>query len=226
MISATYQHSSTELYVQKHSKNDIYNLKYGGDESSNIRQNEREKTGALLILNMILSSLNLSRNSAILNIGINDGREMRGFNFSNMFGIDLSTSALKRGLKLFPNLKFFLASAENLPFKANNFDLIISLRTLQCSLINKEKAIREIKRVIKDRHAVIISSPTGYLSEDGGIVEGLMSNGQIDPKRAEREIEILKRFLLKEDFEIIEVIQTPIETFILSLANKMNKSNK
>ena len=47
-----------------------------------------------------------------------------------------------------------------------------------------------------------------------------MSNGEIDPERAEREIDNLKKLLFEENFEIVGVFQAPIETFIVALANK------
>ena len=171
MVDETYRYSSTELQAQERSRRSIYDLKYGGDESSEVRQDERKKTGVFLILNMILNSLDLSEDAAVLDIGINDGKEMQGLQLSNIAGTDLSRTALERGLELFPDLNFFLADVEDLPFKADYFDLIVSLRTLQCSLLDKEKAIKEIKRVVRDKHAVIISSPTGYLSEDDAIIE-------------------------------------------------------
>lgn len=223
MVDETYRYSSTQLHSQERTKSSIYDLKYGGDESSDVLQDEREKTGAFLVLNMILNSLDLPKDASVLNVGVNDGREMQGLDFSNIAGTDLSRTALERGLEMFPDLKFVLADVETLPFAADQFDLIVSLRTLQCSLLDKEKAIKEIKRVVRDRHAVIISSPTGYLSEDDAVVEGLMSKGQIDPERADREIELLKKLLTKEKFDIVGVFQAPIETFIVAMANKSYK---
>jgi SAM-dependent methyltransferase len=222
-INETYRYSSTELRSQKRTKSDIYDLKYGGNESSNIRQDEREKTGAFLVLNMILNSLNLKKDAAVLNVGVNDGREMLSLDFTNVVGTDLSRNALKRGLEMFSDSKFLLTDVETLPFTADRFDLIISLRTLQCSLLDKEQAIKEIQRVVRDKHAVVISSPTGYLSKNDAIVKGLMSKGQIDPERADREIELLKKLLTKQKFDIVGVFQAPIETFIMAIANKSDK---
>ena len=65
------------------------------------------------------------------------------------YGIDPAENLLKRA-RLRNKIKYIKAVAENIPFKDNYFDVVISVTAIQ-NFDNIEKGLKEIKRVGKDR---------------------------------------------------------------------------
>ena len=65
------------------------------------------------------------------------------------YGIDPSKKLLERARQK-DKITYKLASAENIPFKDNFFDIVISITAIQ-NFTNIEKGLKEIKRVGKDR---------------------------------------------------------------------------
>ncbi len=71
-------------------------------------------------------------------------------------GIDPSKELLKIAKQNYPNKKFILGNAEELPFPNNHFDIIISLTAAQ-NFVDIEKAVQEINRVAKDKCKICIT---------------------------------------------------------------------
>lgn len=65
-------------------------------------------------------------------------------------GVDISSEALKKAKKFFPSLKFVQADICQLPFDNNFFDKAFCINVLE-HLKNPEKALKEIKRVLKPK---------------------------------------------------------------------------
>ncbi|MGB9911609.1 MAG: class I SAM-dependent methyltransferase [Microgenomates group bacterium] len=72
-------------------------------------------------------------------------------------GVDISSFAIKKAKKLFPKLKFFQADITNLPFKDNFFDKVFSINVFE-HLKNPQKALKEIKRILKPEGIFIIGT--------------------------------------------------------------------
>lgn len=71
----------------------------------------------------------------------------------NRYGIDPSEKLLNIGRALRPDIKFYKGSAEKLPFKAREFDFVISITAIQ-NFTDIEKGLKEIKRVGKGSYVL------------------------------------------------------------------------
>lgn len=70
-----------------------------------------------------------------------------------MLGIDIHPRMVEQAKKEYPDIKFQVADVQNLPFKNNTFDAVIS-ESVTAFPPDKLKAVREYKRVVK---------PDGYI---------------------------------------------------------------
>ncbi len=87
----------------------FYDRKYGSEESSIIRHNERIRSGGFQILRKLFKKYNLNSEGRILDVGVNDGQEMHSLGVSSFHGVDISLRSLKR-CKSKPGLKTSLCS--------------------------------------------------------------------------------------------------------------------
>jgi len=77
----------------------------------------------------------------------------------NIYGIDISPSAIELAKKKIPNGNFQVASAEELPFKNNFFEAVVCLEVLE-HVDHPGQAIKEISRVLKKGGYTILLVPT------------------------------------------------------------------
>ena len=94
----------------------------------------------------------------ILEIGVGTGKNLPYYgNGCVVIGIDISEEMLKRAVPRTKGLKgsyaFLLADAEKLPFKNDSFDFIVGTYIL-CSIPNPVVALKEMRKVIKERGEV------------------------------------------------------------------------
>lgn len=86
------------------------------------------------------------------------------------FGVDISEEAVKHASNKYKksNLKYIAGSAEKIPFENEKFDVVVSYETIE-HLVDHQKMIDEIKRVMKKDGVLIISSPDKkkYTDETG-----------------------------------------------------------
>lgn len=95
---------------------------------------------------------------SILDVGCGTGRHLTCFRPDNkLFGIDQSDEMLGTARERMGQASFQIASAEEIPFDTNSFDLVYSVRVLQ-HIRNQEQAIREMVRVCKPNGMLIIVS--------------------------------------------------------------------
>lgn len=98
-----------------------------------------------------LNFFGFNKNELILDLGCGDGlniKILRQKGIKNVVGIDISKELLKEAKKLNPKNKFYLASAESLPFKSDNFDVVL-VDSVFHHFMRFEKSLKEIKRVLK-----------------------------------------------------------------------------
>lgn len=93
----------------------------------------------------------------ILDVGCGPGAALIYLSkFGDVIGIDKSDEALKfartRG-------KVIKGDISSLPFEKETFDLVVCLDVLYHKWVNTEKALLEIKRVLKSRGTVLIREP-------------------------------------------------------------------
>ena len=85
-----------------------------------------------------------SKDKRILDVGCGTG--IAADFFRCKIGIDPSEKLIAIAKKKFPKIKFILGNAENLPFKENEFDAVISVTAIQ-NFGDIAKGLSEIRRV-------------------------------------------------------------------------------
>lgn len=128
----------------------------------------------------ILKKLNLStklNNLTMLNVGCNDGSQMKklvGSNYKDLYLVDIGIRSLKLAKEIFPNSIIINTNADMLyGIPKNSIDLYLSFRTYNSSFFNIEGAISELNRVLCNNAAVIISIPNGFVDNNGNFISGL-----------------------------------------------------
>jgi ubiquinone/menaquinone biosynthesis C-methylase UbiE len=88
---------------------------------------------------------------------------------TNLQGVDFLDTAVKIGNKMHPKLKLKQGDIYKLPYKDNEFDLVLCTEVLE-HLEDPEKALKELKRVSKKY--CIISVPNDPLFMFGNFIRG------------------------------------------------------
>ena len=87
----------------------------------------------------------------VLDAGCGEGIVIRTLKNKNISGFDIWEHRIAIAKKLNPKNRFRVASIEKIPFKAKEFDCSYTVHVLeQCDNI-KEKALKEMLRVTKDK---------------------------------------------------------------------------
>jgi len=110
------------------------------------------------IIKSFLAKIPLNKNSHILEIGCGTGGNLEILTqFGEVTGLDNSPEAIKfcqkRGFR-----NCFLGDAENINFPEQSFDLIAALDLLE-HINDEQKALKEIRRVLKDDGYFLITVP-------------------------------------------------------------------
>jgi ubiquinone/menaquinone biosynthesis C-methylase UbiE len=96
----------------------------------------------------------------VLEIGCSDGRRLemiREVFQADCYGIDPSSEAIKDGKSRYPNISLQTGSADELPFEADSFDMIIFGFCLYlCDRTELFKIAYEADRCLKDKGSLII----------------------------------------------------------------------
>ena len=106
----------------------------------------------------VVTSMNLDKNCFLLDAGCGTGRYLaNAVPEQPIVGLDLSIEMLKVAREDLKRGFFVVGELENMPFKDNVFNEVISVRVLQ-HIIDQQKAISEMSRVCKVTGNVIILS--------------------------------------------------------------------
>jgi ubiquinone/menaquinone biosynthesis C-methylase UbiE len=105
--------------------------------------------------------------------------------FAETYGVDISKEAIKKASQNAKLTKFKVASAEKLPFKANQFDFVTCMGSME-HFYDMDKALREMRRVAKPGAKIMIHVPNSkYLVHR---ILRIDTQGQINERLAtERE---------------------------------------
>lgn len=75
-----------------------------------------------------------------------------------IYGIDPNEDFIRIAKEKYPRVEFKVASAENLPFKENYFDVVLLNDVLE-HVENEEKTLNEVYRVVKEKGVIILTVP-------------------------------------------------------------------
>lgn len=109
-----------------------------------------------------LAKFGKKKNLKILDLGCGGGNVAaflkNKFPSWSVYGIDVSSKAIKSAKENFKNVKFIRSPAEKLPFKNQEFDLVLSLDTLE-HFKNYKNVILEVKRVLNTNALFYLAVP-------------------------------------------------------------------
>lgn len=110
--------------------------------------------------NLVRESTKQENWGNVLDIGCGNGSQTALFlkNCNQLTAIDLSPENVQLTKQLLPSAKVYEASAENLPFEDNSFDLILCFEVLE-HISDDRKALLEMKRVLRKNGFVAITVP-------------------------------------------------------------------
>lgn len=97
-----------------------------------------------------LSKFDINPEDFVLELGCGDGlniKILQSLDIKNIVGVDISKYLLTQAKKNNPQVKFYLGSAEKLPFEDHTFDVIL-VDSVFHHLINYPASLKEIKRVL------------------------------------------------------------------------------
>ncbi|HJP19783.1 MAG TPA: class I SAM-dependent methyltransferase [Nitrospinota bacterium] len=113
--------------------------------------------------------LKSSKNLKILNIasGSGYGSKLLFFNGNIVVGGDLYMEPLSKSMKNFSKNIFLKLNVENMScFKSSSFDVVVSFKTIE-HVFHPEKAVIEMKNVVKNQGLVIGSIPIDIYHNPG-----------------------------------------------------------
>jgi ubiquinone/menaquinone biosynthesis C-methylase UbiE len=104
----------------------------------------------------------ITRNASVLEVGCGDGRSIKDIIeiTQNITGVDHDEDAVQHArdnFREYRNVKILLADAVKLPFKNKSFDFVMCMTTFANFAYKKYKALKEMRRVVKDKGKIIIS---------------------------------------------------------------------
>lgn len=105
----------------------------------------------------------------IVDVGCGNGRDVNVFlklGF-NALGVDNSKEEIESNKKKYPELKFEVQNAEKLKFKDNSVDAFFMINVIH--YVDKEKAIKEILRVLKPRGYFFIHFNIEIIDKNGKV---------------------------------------------------------
>lgn len=114
-----------------------------------LHSEEQLKKLSLIEIYLREHKINL-KNKKILDIGSGTGISTKFFG-ENAVGLEPSKEMIEEG-----NYTALQGEAENLPLKDHSFDVIVSITAFH-NFKDPEKAIKEMHRVLRERHLVIIT---------------------------------------------------------------------
>lgn len=130
---------------------------------------EFDRDWTLEHLHRYLLACELVTGKAVLDIACGDGygSAMLAKHATQVTGIDIDTPTVERARDKYvaDNLRFLQGSATNIPLDDDSMDLVVSFETIE-HLTEQDRMLREIRRVLRPKGFLLISSPNKYEYSD------------------------------------------------------------
>ncbi len=114
----------------------------------------------------------LAKNKTVLDVGCNDGygTHLLSVISSKTIGIDVSEKAIHKAIAQYgnPKIDFYVADGAQLPFDANQFDIIVSFQVIE-HIVDCHKYLSEIKRTLKAGGIAFFTTPNAAIRLDPGM---------------------------------------------------------
>ena len=126
---------------------------------NNVQKNHWWYHGRRELFYKLISNLNLSPKSKILDAGCGSGGNidmLKDLTFKKIFCLDISPDSIKYLFKF--NTKNLVGKIEKLPFKSNSFDLVLATDVLE-HIDHDSDALDELYRVLCPGGKIIITVP-------------------------------------------------------------------
>jgi len=154
----------------------------------------------------------------VLVVGIGNGLEGEELyaTCTNLTAVDIGRKSLEKAKKILPNANFIIADAEDLKKTSDGSeDIYICLRTYQSTYFDRDAALREAYRVVRQGGVVLISIANGFL-EQGAIIPGLLIPGTsfVDPNLGFQIADQIRNKMSVLRFEEIGLHTTFDEIFV------------
>lgn len=120
--------------------------------------NELHGEEQLQKLRIIAKEIPVTKETKLLDVGCGTGLSAKVFN-CNITGIDPAEKVLQQ-----TPFKTIKAKAESLPFKDNEFDVVIAVTSVH-NFDDIEKGLKEVRRVGKDRFALTVLKKANNASQ-------------------------------------------------------------
>ena len=107
---------------------------------------------------------------AVLDLGCNTGYGSHTLSgsASRIVGVDVSSGAISTAKERYPEQEFLQTDGQKLPFEENSFDTTVSCQVIE-HIVDYQRYISEIKRVLKPTGVVHFTTPNSRLRLDPGM---------------------------------------------------------
>lgn len=204
-LSLTFQKKAAKQRDRTQSSN---TEKYGA-QSEFQRIHKLEEPCFLLDAIQALQSLNLPADARILDLGVNSGEELQLLDLAcpehqfEVLGLDHSESALELARQRFPQHRFQVADINRLPEDLGQFDLILSIGTLQSANIEVEPVFRRLLKHVKPEGNWILAFPNSRYS-GGEVSYGARMVNYRDPELSLlfKDVAFFRRYFQKHRYAV------------------------
>ena len=157
--SFEYLSAGTNYSIRKERRMKIDNFYERTEVIHEVAEAKRSKICYNLIIDLVTNEINRRRRKKILDIGCGDGSFVVKFKkYCEVFGVDISSRAIKIAKEAGVNAYKANVSCEKLPFEDGYFDVVYMGDVIE-HLVNPDLAINEAARVIKSNGFLVLSTP-------------------------------------------------------------------
>ncbi len=209
------------IRILKSAKKYAFNKKYGHFEyNKDLRK--VSTIWAKKIKDRIVQLTNNNLNAMkIFDVGGNYGQELEDIFGKNILKqctvLDISTDAIARGKKLYPDIQFIDGDMED-PYKVDSkYDICMCLRTIQSRGAFRQNVIIQMDKILAKNGLMLISIPNGYIDEtnDKKIIHGLYDH-RIKYMQERRPLQLARKISDKLiDYEYENVGMETLDTEVL-----------